>query len=206
MILWACSNNLGWATKVASLFGSGFGLFLIFFGIFLFISGNIIGGMWMAIIGLFLKRAASSTQTQFYVSKELQGEKVARFMSTPPITVPSNITLQAFIDQYVYKSYHHLYPVTENGKLLGTISLGEVKSVPANEWAHVLVSKMMVPRSKLQAVSPGMNAYEALNLMQSEDIPTLLVAEGDQLVGILTSQDLFKLIALKLELEQGESL
>ena len=78
-ILWAVSKNLAWATKIATLMGSGFGFILIFFGIFLFISGNIISGMWMFIIGMFLRRAASSTQTQFYVSKELKGEKVAKF-------------------------------------------------------------------------------------------------------------------------------
>jgi len=205
-ILWASSNNLGWATKIATIVGSGFGFFLLFYGIFLFISGNIIGGMWLAIIGLFLRRAAASTQTQYFVKKELQGEKVTKFMSTPPLTVPPNITLQTFIDQHVYQSHHHLYPVTEEGKLLGYISLNEVKNVPSTEWSQKTVADVLVPRSQFKTVPPSTNAHEALLIMQSEEVPTLLVADGEHLVGVLTSQDLLKAISIKLELEQGESL
>ena len=51
-----------------------------------------------------------------------------------------------------------------------------------------------------------MNAYEALNLMQTEDVATLLVVEGEKIRGVLTSQDLLKVVSLKLELEKGTEL
>ena len=204
-ILWAISKNLGWATKVATIIGSAFGFFLIFFGIFLFISGNIFGGMWMAIIGLFLRRAATSTQTQFYISKELKGEKVTKFMSSP-ITVPSDISLQTFVDQYVYQSRHHLYPVVDDGVLKGYISLEEVKPILQSERGSTKVSQQMIPLAQIKTLSSDTNAMDALNMMQSEDVSTALIADGSKLVGILTSQDLLKAISLKLELEQGTQL
>lgn len=200
-ILWWWKNNLSWATKIATGLGSGFGFGLIFLGILAFISGQIFAGLWWMIIGLFLQQAASSTRTQYFVRRELSGERVLRFMTKNPITVPPNISVQELIDNYVYKSYHHLYPVTDTDRLLGYVSVKEVKSLLPEEWAKTNISKIMVPVSQLHTVSPNTNALEALNLIHQPDETTLLVVDNEKLVGILTAQDMFKLISLKLELE-----
>lgn len=205
-ILWWWKKNLSWATQISTRLGSGFGFALIFIGILSFITGNLLGGVWLAIIGLFLQRAASASSTQFYVGQELRGEKVLKFMIKDPITVSPDITIKKFIDQYVYQFHHHLYPVTEKRNLIGYISLREVKSITQEEWKKVLVKELMTPRSKFQTVSPNTTALQALNLIQQSDSPTLLVVEDNRLVGILTAQDLFKLISLKLELEDGARL
>ena len=200
-ILWGWKKNLGWATKVASRIGDGFGFVLIFLGILILFTGNFISGFWLIIIGYFIHRAASSSRTQYYIDKELSGETVEKFMTRNPISVSPEVAIQEFIDKYVYQSYHHLYPVTENGKLLGYISLLEVKSLSAGDWKNTPVKKVMVPSSLFKTVSPKMNAFEAFNLMNETRFPLLLVTENDRLVGILTAQDLFKLISIKFELE-----
>ncbi len=203
-ILWWWKKNLSWATQISTRLGSGFGFALIFIGILSFITGNLLGGMWLAIIGLFLQRAASASSTQFYVGQELHGEKVLKFMIKDPISVPSNITVKEFVDQYVYRSFHHFYPVVEKRKLLGYISLKEVKSLSKEEWTKIVVQKAMVPCSKFKTISPDTSALEALNLMQQTDMPVLLVVKDNHFLGILTAQDLFKLITLKLELEEAQ--
>ena len=120
-LLWGWKKDLGWATKISTQIGAGFGLFLIFFGIFSLITGNVLSGIWLAIIGLFLQNAAASSRTQFYVGQALHNETVQTFMKKDVISVPPDITIKEFIEQYIYKSYHHLYPVTENGNLLGIL-------------------------------------------------------------------------------------
>lgn len=201
-ILWWWKKNLSWATKISTRLGWGFGFVLIVFGIFSFISGNLLAGVWLAILGLFLQHAASSSQTQFYVGEALHGEKVQKFMKKDPISVSSDITIKEFVEQYLYHSHHHLYPVAEKGNLMGYISLHEVKSLATEEWGKTSVKKVMVPIAKFQTISPNTSALEALNLMQQVDLPILLVVEGKRLSGILTAKDLFKQISLKLELEE----
>lgn len=201
-LIWWKTNNLAFATKVATYLGAGFGFILIFFGILSFIVGNVFMGLWWMILGLFLYQAAAASKTQLYVKKELENEKVKRFMTKNPISVAPDITLKNFIDQYVYQSHHHLYPVVEGDNLLGYISLKEVKSVPATEWEHLSVRKLIVPLSSLKTITPLTSAFDALNLFQQADTTTLLVVnEHNQLVGLLTAQDIFKLISIKLELE-----
>ena len=201
-ILWWWKKNLSWATIVATRIGVGFGFILIFLGIFFFITGNLLAGMWLAILGLFLQRAASSSQTQFYVGKALHGEKVLKFMKTDPISVSPNLTIKAFVSKYVYKTHHYLYPVTENENLIGYISLQEVKNLAPEQWEETSVKNTMVPLTDFRTISTSTSALEALNLMQELDLPILLVVEGKHLVGILSAKDLFKQISLKLELEE----
>lgn len=201
-ILWGWKKNLEWATKVASRIGGGFGFLLMLLGILILFTGNFISGFWLIILGYFLQKAASSSRTQYYIGKELSGVTVEKFMTKNPISVSPEVTIQEFVDKYVYQSYHHLYPVAENGKLLGYISLLEVKSLSAENWKNTLVEKVMVPSSLIQTVSPKTNALEAFNLMNETGYPLLLVVENGHLVGILTAQDLFKLISIKFELEQ----
>lgn len=204
-ILWWIKKDFGWATKVASRMGSAFAFILIFLGIFALIGGNFLSGIWFIILGLFLQRAASSSRTQYYVDRELRGEKVSKFMTKDPISVPPDITIKEFVDDYVYQTYHHLYPVTEKGQLLGYISLREVKSLLHEEWKKIKVQQVMVSSSKFKAVSPDTSALEALNLLNQTVLPVLLVVEGKRLKGILTAQDLFKLISIKFELEGDAS-
>lgn len=200
-ILWWWKKDFKWATKISTHCGSAFGFILIFLGVFSLIMGNLLAGIWFAILGWFLNRAAASSRNQMVVGKALRSEKVSAFMTQHPITVTPDITIQDFIEDYVYTSHHHLYPVTEKEKLLGYISLQEVKSLPKEKWKTTYVKAIMVPRETFQTISPNSSAIEALNLMQTTDAATLLVVQEHRLVGILTAQSLFKVISLKLELE-----
>lgn len=200
-ILWWWKNRLNWATKIATSLGSGFGFGLIFLGVLALISGQIFAGLWWMIIGFFLHSAAVSTRTQYFVKRELSGEKVMKFMTKDPISVSPHLTIQELINDYIYNSHHHLYPVVDQDKLLGYISLREIKTLSPTEWPKTTIDKIMVPVSKLHTVAPNTNAMEALNLIHQPDVTTLLVVDNERLVGILTAQDMFKLISLKLELE-----
>ncbi len=118
--LWHRYGDLARATRVAANVGSTFGLFLIAFGVFNLFTGNIVGGIWAALIGMFLRGAAAASYTQMLTRRALEGEPVRRFMTPRPETVPPNISLLTLVEDYMYRSYHQLYPVTEDGRLLAS--------------------------------------------------------------------------------------
>lgn len=201
-ILWAWKKDIRWSMNVSTTLGSTFGLFLLCFGLFNLVVGNLISGIWLFILGLFLQHAATSSRMQFYVGQELRDAKVSKFMTKHPISVPPEITIDELVTHYMYESPHHLYPVVENDLVVGYISLKEVKRIPADQWNRALVQNAMVWRSEFRTISSDTNALEALNFMNQTAAPALLVVDNDRLVGIVTSLDLFKLISLKLELEE----
>lgn len=202
--LWWWKKNLSWAMRVVTSLGMGFGFFLIFSGIFIFILGDVVGGIWLVILGLFLRTAASSARTQFYIGKELGTVTVTKFMTKNPITVSPDCTIKDFIDHYVYESHHHLYPVMFEGRFLGYISLSEVKAIPPEQWGTKHVGDISVPRERCHIVTPETKALEALDLMRETGTSSLFVVTGDALVGLLSGNTLFKLISLKLELEEND--
>ncbi len=201
-ILWGWKKNLAWATKITSQMGSGFGIFLLFLGLFYIISGHLITGIWFGVIGLFLQKAASASLTQFLVSKQLKAEIVGTLMKTNLDTVSPYMSVQELVEQHICRSHHQLYPVTEEKKLIGYVSLQEIRLIAPEDRSSVFLQKVMIPIGQFVVVSPKTHALEALDIIQQLPIPTLLVVEHQELVGILTAQDLFKLISLKLELEK----
>jgi Zn-dependent protease/CBS domain-containing protein len=201
-ILWGIKKDLAFATRISSMIGSAFGFSLIFLGIFSLFFRNFFSGLWLIILGWFLQRAASSVQTQYYIGKELEGEKVSKFMKKDPISVPPDLSIKDFVEKYVYTSHHHLYPVTQQDRFLGYVSLQEIKAIPHADWERTQIQKVMVHSPAFQTISPETSALEALNLIQQTQLPILFIVEGGHLVGILTAQDLFKIIQLKLELQQ----
>jgi Zn-dependent protease len=132
--LWYRTGDLRSATRVASRVGAGFGYALMGLGMLNILTGNFIGGIWWFLIGLFLRGAAAASYYQLMTRRALEGEPVRRFMARQPITVPPDITVRQFVDDYVYTYYHDLFPVTENDRLLGCVTTHQVKEVPREQW------------------------------------------------------------------------
>ena len=86
--LWGWRNDLVWATWVASGAGNIFGILLIVLGLVDVLRGDFVNGVWMALIGLFLRGAADATYQQTITRQVLAGQPVSRFMNRQPITVP----------------------------------------------------------------------------------------------------------------------
>ncbi len=88
-ILWGIKKDLQWATKVSSMFGRWFGMFLMAVGFIEFLNKDFFGGVWMFLIGTFVKRASEMSYQQVLIRNSFQGEPVSHFMITNPVTVES---------------------------------------------------------------------------------------------------------------------
>lgn len=204
-ILWAAKNNLRWATSVASSVGAGFGLLLVFLGVLSFLLGNVIGGLWLFLIGLFVRQASQASYRQVVVRRALEGEPVRRFMVTKPVTVGPDLTIADLVENYIYKHHFKMYPVVENGLLAGCVSLGQVKRIPRDEWSRHTVREIAADCSARNAIGPDEDAIRALALMSQTNSSRLLVTEEGRLLGIVTLRDLMSFLSLRIDLEGAES-
>jgi Zn-dependent protease/CBS domain-containing protein len=204
-IFWGATGSLRRATYWASLLGQAFAWLFIFFGVFQFIGGLVISGIWIAVIGLFLNHAARASYQQVIIHQALQGEPVRRFMNPNPITVPPNTGLREFVENYVYRYHRKLFPVAADGHLEGSISTRALSRLPPEEWDHHTVEEVM--RRDLRAISIGPNAdaLQALGKMQRTGSSRLLVIHQGQLLGIVSLKDLLHFLHLKMELQAPEN-
>jgi len=203
-ILWGAKDNLRWATRVSSTIGTAFGLGLIFVGVLQFIGGNVIGGVWMFLIGMFLRSAAQMSYQQLLVRKALEGEPVRRFMNADPVTVPDSITVAKLVEDYIYKYHHKMFPVMAGEKLVGCITTRQVKDIPREAWDRETIREAASPCSEENTISPGTDAIKALSMMNQSGVSRLLVVEKGRLVGLVTLKDLLDFFSLKVELEEQD--
>jgi Zn-dependent protease/CBS domain-containing protein len=201
--IWHYTHNVRRATRISSGIGVGFGYLLVFLGVLAFISGNVIGGLWYFLIGMFLSNAARMSYRQLVVRQALEGEPVRRFMKPDPVGVPPGITVREFVEDYVYRYHHKLYPVLDDGgRLAGCITVGGVKGVPREEWGRRTVRELMSACSLDNTVRPGEDVVKAMEKMSRGKLSRLLVVEESRLAGILTLKDLLEFLSVKMELEE----
>ena len=203
-VLWGLRKNLQWATRITSRLGSGFGILLIALGLYFIIQGQFIGGIWWFLIGMFVRSAAQTSYQQLLTRKALEGEVVSRFMVANPVTVPPTASLQQLVDHYIYRHHFKMYPIVEDGRLTGCVTLRQLKEVPHDQWDRVTVREVARACSPAMNIPPDTDALQALSIMNRTGSSRLMVVEGDRLVGIIALKDLLQFLSLKLSLEETE--
>jgi Zn-dependent protease/CBS domain-containing protein len=202
--LWYWKRDLRWATRVASRIGTGFGVVLMALGVASVLIGNFVGGMWWFLIGLFLHGAARGSYFQLMMRRALEGEPVWRFMCAEPVTVPAATTVRELVEEFIYRHHHDMFPVTQNGRLIGCVSAREVKAVPREQWDQLTVREIAKECSPENTIDRDQDAVKALALMQRTNNGRLMVTQQGQLVGVLVLKDLLHFLSLKIDLGDVE--
>jgi Zn-dependent protease len=199
--LWQWKKDLRWATHVTARLGSAFGIFLIAFGVLSAVFGNLIGGIWWFVLGMFLRGAARMSYQQVLFRRALEGEPVERFMRRDPVTVQPDMSVQELVEHFVYRHQFKLYPVTENGHLLGCVTLSAIKHLPQEEWGSRRVGDIMADCTEDNTVAPSSDAMHALAKLNRTGASRLMVADDGHLAGVLALKDVVGFLSMKVDLE-----
>jgi Zn-dependent protease/predicted transcriptional regulator len=200
--LWHWRRDLHEATFVSSRIGRGFGTALMIFGVVAFVGGNLIGGMWWFLIGIFVRGAASSSYQQLVLKDLVEGQPVRRFMRSEPVTVAPSVSIAEWVEDYVYRHHYKMYPVVDGSRLLGCIAVDSLQDVRREDWSSTQVADLMENRSASNTVDAGTDTMALLtNILKPGGRSRFMVVENDRLVGIIALKDLLELISLKLQIE-----
>jgi Zn-dependent protease/CBS domain-containing protein len=202
-ILWNWHNDLRRATRTSSKIGSAFGIVLIVLGALSFVSGNFINGVWLFLIGLFLRHISQNAYKQLLMRRALEGEAVSRFMHDKPITVPPSATISKLVDDYIYAHHFKFFPVSDDSTLVGCVTLERVKSVPREEWDRKTVREISEDCSEENTITPDTDAVTALSTMSRTGRSRLMVVENGKLKGIIALKDLLSFLSMKIDLEEA---
>ena len=194
--LWGKKKDYFYATQKASGIGRGIALFFIFFGLFSIFTGGP-GGLWLMLVGWFLYSAAQASYQQSTLQETLSGIKVKDIMVREIKTVDPSLTIERVVDDFFLKYGYGGFPVMENGRFLGILTLKEVKEVPREDWANVRVSAAYVPHEKRWEISPEADVIKALELMIKEDKGRIAVVEKDQIIGLITRNGIARYVQIK---------
>jgi len=200
--LWKWKGNIGWATRVSSRIGTIFGFLLIAMGVVQFFSGNLIGGIWWFMIGMFLQNAARMSYQQLITRQALEGETISNLMIRNPVTVTPTLTIKDLVEEYIYRYHYKMFPVVDGEKLVGCINTRQIGKVPRDQWAQRNVGDVATACSKDNTIDPETDIVKVLSLMNRTGNSRLMVVEGDRLVGLIALKDIMNFLSIKLDLDQ----
>lgn len=201
-LLWHFMKDLQRATRIAARLGKGFAYFLIAFGFYNLFNSTFISGVWMIFIGLFLSEAAEVSYRQVTMKKILSGTQVEKIMTANVITVPANVTVDKLIDDFFFRYRHASFPVIEDDKVMGLLTLHNIKDVEKKAWPKTEAKTAMIPMSELLVINKHADVLQALAKMARTGVGRLLVIEKAKLIGIVSQQDITRLFEFKSEIER----
>lgn len=204
-MLWAWKGDMKWATRITSNMGSGFGMVLIMFGILSVLQGSLVGGIWMALIGTFLRGAASSSYQSLLVQEALSGQPLSRFMRRDVICVPTDISLQRLVEEYFYRYHFEQYPVIDASGVVGLIGIQQIAPIPREQWPRRTVAEALQPLTEDDTIDEEALASRALTTMSQGRKSRLIVVDGRRPVGLITLKDLLRYVTVKLTLPDSPS-
>ena len=178
-IAWQVTGDRNRATRAAARLGQGFSYVFIGVGILLVIEGDLIGGIWLGLIGFILGQSARGAVMQTEFASRIEGIRVADVMDTDPVAIPEDATVERALDEYFLRYRWPWFPVVDAAQhFRGLIERGAADAVPEVSRASSAV------RDVFEADSTG-----TLRVRDDEPLEALLGNDALRRLGAVMAVD-----------------
>ncbi|MBW2057093.1 MAG: site-2 protease family protein [Deltaproteobacteria bacterium] len=199
-LIWKFTGDLKKATRIASSLGQGFAFVFIAMGFLMMFRGYFINGVWIMMIGWFLHSAAGQGYHQVIMREMLKDVRAEDLMVRQIETVPSDLSVERLVEDFILKGRERAFIVADKGKLQGIVCLEDVKKIPKDEWASTMVSQIMTPREKLVTASPRDDGNKVLARLTTRKVRQLPVVKDGKILGIVCRTDILHFMQLRSDL------
>jgi predicted transcriptional regulator len=118
-------------------------------------------------------------------------------MVTTVATIPSHCTLEDAVNRYFQSYGYGGFPVLEDGRLAGLITVVEIQNVPPSLWPWRRVEQVMRPRSESLVIEPDIPVIHAMERMAREGWDRLVVMQDGEIVGLVTHSAIVHFLQLR---------
>jgi Zn-dependent protease/predicted transcriptional regulator len=204
-IVWGITKDFTRATKVAGASGKLVAYGMIVFGAWYALSkGQWQSGLWLAFIGWFLLNAAQESVAQIAIRETLSGLRATDVMSHEVPTVAREISLEEYGHE-VIRTGRRCHLVVTDERLVGMMNVHTLNSVPRQEWAHMSVQAVMIPREKILWAAPEEPLLGLLERLLAADVNQMPVVSGAEnngthVIGMITRNSILRVIQTRSEL------
>ncbi|MGQ9695823.1 MAG: site-2 protease family protein [Thermodesulfobacteriota bacterium] len=199
--LWNQKKDYIYATQKAAGVGKKIALFFIFFGLFSFFMG-FPGGVWFLLIGWFVYTAAQSSYQQVTLQEALAGIKVKEVMVhlDDLVSLSPGLSVKEAVNDYFLRYGYGGFPVMDNDKFMGMVTLKEIKQVARDLWPQMTIGEIYLPHDRKWELSPLDDIMKALQFMIQEDKGRIIVTKNDQVIGLVTRNGIARYLQIKREI------
>lgn len=202
--LWAWGKDFYRATKQAAAVGLTFGAVLGLVGLFVIYrsaSGELPASMmstggWIVFIGMFLFAAALASRRQAALRQSLATIPTRDAMVTTVVSIPAQCMLDGAVNQYFQAYGYGGFPVLDDRRLVGLVTVRDVQSVSPTLWPLRRVEQVMRPFSASFVITPEMPITHAMERMARGGWDRLVVVQDGEIVGLVTHSTLAHFLQL----------
>jgi Zn-dependent protease len=199
-LIWWRRGDVSAATATAAAIGRALGYAMVALGVFAFATGAF-GGLWFALIGLFVVAAAKAEENGLRARVALSGRSAGRLMTCPALTIPAEASVAAAVEDYFVAARHPAFPVTDGGRLVGMVDTAAVRRVPPDRRAITSVGEIAFDDPSL-VIAEDQDVAEMLERPAFLRVGRAVVLTGDGRIGLLSITDVNRVLRA-LELAGG---
>ena len=181
--VWRISRNHELGTRIAAWSGMGLGGLLLAGGVFEAVRGDLFGGVWFAIIGMFIFQGARAAEAQIGLRRRLAQATVAEVMEAPPPPIPADLSLSEALDRYLRGHEGEAFPVVDDGRVIGMLTFGSARDVGVVDPLRP-VRDAVIPLSQVLTVDVSEPLEQVIARLGAAR--SALVLDDGRLVGAIT--------------------
>jgi len=184
-ILWRRSGDRLKAATSAARSGRAVGLALVIVGIAETLALGSAGGLWLMLLGWFLRNSANAELADASTRHQLGDIRIRDAMTASPVALLADSTVQDALDTVIRHSHHRVFPVIDPaGRPLAVVALSDLTRVPTRDRGNVSISSVVDGNELL--------ATTAARAILRPGVDLIAVLDNGRLAGIVTSTDLIR--------------
>jgi len=180
------------ATKRAANIGKVVAVIFVVIGIFFL-------NIFLLLIAFFVYIGASQESQSVMMRETLEKIKVKDIMTTNVKTLSPEERASEVLEKFL-KTHHHGFPVVHQGRVLGIVTLEDIKRLDDKKMEVVRVSEIM--EEDLICFEPEDDVSKVWKAMVKNDVGRFPVISDGELKGILTRSDLIRTYEALQELDR----
>jgi len=200
-IIWGITRNLRRATEIASLLGYGISFVFILLGVWRFLRGDWINGLWISFTGWFLEYAVVGELQHQRTHHILSGHTVDQVMNRECVTAGSDLTIQELVDHYFIDKGMRCVVIIHQDKPAGFITLHNIRQIARDRWSVTKAAEVMTPMEKVINTHPKAELANALEQMGADGVNQMPVIENGHIEGMLSREDITSYLHMLQKLE-----
>ena len=173
-----------------------------FFAVLLGLFGLLVFNVFMIAIAFFIYLVGAAEGRQTAITAVFEGVPVRRVMTPAEdvVVVPADLPLSELLDRMM-DHRHSGYPVDRDGRIVGIVTLEDLRTIPPERRAERTVSDVM--STDLKTVEAESDLLEALTGIARNNVGRLIVTDADgEFTGILTRTDIVRAFEIIREHQQ----
>ncbi len=191
-IAWWRTGDRASATRFAATLGRVFAYIFIGLGLILLATGDIFGGVWLALIGMVINGSARAAAVQTAVTGRIEGVRVSDVMDREPVAIPGELSVEQALDEYFLRYRWPWFPVVDAAhRFLGLLDRDAADEVPEVSRATSLVAELLDASDLAIKVRDDAPLDTLLGNQSLRRFGALMAVDADgRLSGVITAEQI----------------